>query len=91
MKHLLSFLLLLLSFTADARMDQVYEQHCAVCHGKQGEGGLGGSLVDGTWKYGDSDEAKTNIIREGIPAMGMQAFENTLSEKEIRGLVVYMR
>ncbi len=89
MKVRSSLLLFLIPFTVDARMDRVYEQHCAVCHGKQGEGGLGGSLVDGTWKYGESDEEVAKIIREGIPDMGMQAFENTLTEKEIRGLIVY--
>lgn len=90
MKVRSSLLLFLIPFTVDARMDRVYEQHCAVCHGKQGEGGLGGSLVDGTWKYGESDEEVAKIIREGIPDMGMQAFENTLTEKKIRGLIVYM-
>lgn len=90
MKIITALLLFLLPFTTRARMDQVYEQHCAVCHGKRGEGGLGGSLVDGVWKYGESDEAKAKVIREGIPAMGMQAFGETLDEKEIRSLVVYM-
>ncbi|MEX2605997.1 MAG: PQQ-dependent sugar dehydrogenase [Kiritimatiellia bacterium] len=87
----LIFLLLLPPLTGSAQMNQIYEQHCAVCHGKQGEDGLGGSLVDGKWTHGESDEAKTRVIREGIPHMGMQAFKNTLTEKEIRGLIVYMR
>jgi glucose/arabinose dehydrogenase len=91
MKTTLSlFLLLLIPRTATANTEQLYLQHCAVCHGACGEGGLGSSLVDGIWEYGDSDDEKAQVIRDGIPDMNMQAFGDQLDEKEIRGLVIYM-
>jgi glucose/arabinose dehydrogenase len=74
-----------------ARVDNLYQQHCAVCHGAQGEGGLGGSLVNGDYQYRPNDQAWAQVIRDGLPDMGMQGFSDVLSEKEIRSMVVYLR
>jgi len=69
----------------------LYNQHCAVCHGRNGEGGLGGSLISGEWQHADTDEAKARVIREGLPDLGMQGFDDTLDAEQIRALVIYMR
>ena len=42
------------------KTDQVFEQLCASCHGKDLSGGVGGSLIDGEWKHGGSDEELLN-------------------------------
>lgn len=68
----------------------LYQMHCALCHGKALEGGLGGSLL------GRLDHAKTDTelaawIREGNVDLQMPAFGDELSEPEIRSMVIYIR
>lgn len=73
----------------DAR--KLYAEFCASCHGAGLEGGSGVSLIDEEWKGGSTDEAVTAAIRDGRAEAGMPAFGLSVSEKEIRGLVVYIR
>lgn len=72
-------------------VNQSYQQLCASCHGAEGEGGMGGSLVDGVWKHGSTDEAIARVIREGLPELGMVSYGSVMSEDEIRAMVVFLR
>lgn len=72
-------------------VSDLYQQHCAVCHGKNLEGGVGGSLLLDELIYGNEDETLRRLIHEGIPDAGMQAFGDVLSSKEIRALVIFLR
>ena len=76
---------------ASGDIQELYSRECASCHGQTGEGGLGGSLVDDQWRIGASDEDIARAIREGAPELGMPAYGETLGEKQIRSLVVYIR
>lgn len=78
-----------LTFAATA--EDNYQQFCASCHGKELQGGLGSSLVDEQWRFGASDEAITKVIREGLADAGMPPWGNTLSDKDIRALVIFIR
>ena len=69
----------------------LYEQHCAACHGKQMEGGIGGALSDEQWKHGSSDEAITRSISKGIAGTEMLGWDSTLSADQIRSLVILIR
>jgi cytochrome c oxidase cbb3-type subunit 3 len=69
---------------------QTFLSHCAVCHGADGQGGEhAGSIARGRARA-LSDQALFAIIRRGIPAKGMPAF-NSLATKEILALVAYLR
>lgn len=71
---------------------KIYAEFCASCHGPGMQGGTSPSMLDDLWLHGDgSDEAIARSIRLGHPEKGMEAFGKTLSEAEIRGLVIYMR
>lgn len=72
-------------------VDELYQQNCAACHGDQFQGGLGGSLTDGVWNHGASDEEIQANISNGFPDKGMVAYGGTLSEEQIRALVVFLR
>lgn len=74
-----------------ARVEVIYRENCASCHGPAMEGGIGGSLADGVWKHGSSDAEIATLIAAGNPDAGMPAFEKTLSPEMIRALVVYIR
>ena len=73
------------------KANELYLESCASCHGSNFEGGLGGNLADGLWKHGDSDQAIARVISQGLPDLGMPAFEKTLSPEQIRSLVVFLR
>ena len=70
---------------------ETYQTYCATCHGAQLDGGLGGNLVDDTWKYSADDDSLTRVIREGVLDAGMPAFGAALDDAQVRGLVVYIR
>jgi glucose/arabinose dehydrogenase len=72
---------------------RLYNESCAKCHGDNAQGGGGGTLslisrdkFDQKW-----DKPFFDAIKNGVPNMGMEAFGQTLSDKEIWGLVVHIR
>lgn len=73
------------------KVEDLYSQNCAACHGAKFEGGMGGSLVDGEWKHGSTDAEIYRSIAKGNVQLGMTPWEGTLSEKEIRSLVIFLR
>ncbi|MFT4177123.1 MAG: PQQ-dependent sugar dehydrogenase [Luteolibacter sp.] len=93
MSSLRPFLLAaLLPFSAQAqKVERLYSQHCASCHGANLEGGQASALDDGIWKYGGSDSEIYRSIAKGIPDMGMVPWEGTLKEDQIQALVIFMR
>lgn len=70
---------------------KIYAEFCAGCHGANLEGGSASALLGENWKHGGTDEALAASIRDGIPETGMPGFKATVSEIELRGLIVYMR
>ena len=72
----------------DARV--IYAEFCAGCHGAKLEGGSAPSLVSGQWRHGGDDASLAASIRKGRIQNGMPPFGSVVSEKEIRGLVVYI-
>ena len=79
--------------SADAPRDlpKLVAEVCASCHGPTLEGAVGPSLLDDIWKYGGDDARIAASIRLGHPQGGMPPFGGALAEKDIRGLVVYLR
>ncbi len=82
----------------------MYKQHCAACHGDNGQGGIGPSLVDKTFLYvaGDMpDDDYFEVINNGTqPGMiedgrtakgGMPSYSSTLDKNKIWALVAYIR
>jgi mono/diheme cytochrome c family protein len=83
---------------------ELYEEHCAMCHGDNGEGDIGPSLVDNTVLKveGDLSDAHyfgiiSNGLEEGMEVAGrsveggMPEFREDLSKKEIWSTVSYIR
>ena len=70
---------------------ELYATYCATCHGANLEGGQGSSLIDSEWKHGASDDAIAKSIASGYPDQGMVAWKDTLTDQQIRSLVIYIR
>jgi cytochrome c oxidase cbb3-type subunit III len=64
--------------------------NCHGCHGGRAGGGMGPSLRDGAWLYGDSDAALYGAIADGR-ARGMPAWGGRIPELQIWQLVSYIR
>jgi cytochrome c oxidase cbb3-type subunit 3 len=63
--------------------------NCAGCHGDHGGGGMGPSLRDERWLYGDTDEKIFNSIAEGR-GHGMPAWGVKLPDEHVWKLVSYI-
>ena len=65
-----------------------FDGHCAVCHGKQGNGGeLGPAILARLPNYDDGELA--TLIHTGLPNSGMPA--NNLDDRETRSLISFLR
>ncbi|HHJ16992.1 MAG TPA: c-type cytochrome [Gammaproteobacteria bacterium] len=69
---------------------ELYQQHCAVCHGVDGNGGVGIPLYLPDFLAVASDNYLRSTIREGRPGRVMPAFPG-LSDAEVDAIVAYIR
>jgi cytochrome c oxidase cbb3-type subunit 2 len=89
---------------AITRGEELYKKHCEACHGKDGKGDIGPSLIDNVFLYikGDMpDDDYFEVINNGTQPGGvedgrtekggMPGFSHTLGKDEIWSLVSYIR
>ncbi len=70
---------------------QLFVQYnCSGCHGGHAGGGMGPSLRDATWIYGNTDADIFNDIAEGR-AHGMPSWAKRITEDQIWKLVAYVK
>ncbi|MDF7825791.1 PQQ-dependent sugar dehydrogenase [Pontiellaceae bacterium B12227] len=90
MKTLIAFSLLTTAALGQS-VESLYQKHCSHCHGVKFQGGNAQSLIDGVWQFGDSTGHISRNIKFGITHLGMPGYENTLTDKQIRSLVDYLK
>jgi cytochrome c oxidase cbb3-type subunit 3 len=64
--------------------------NCAQCHAADGGGNVGPNLTDGYYKNIKEPRDIFRVITEGVPAKGMQAWEDRLSEPQRILLAAYV-
>src|SRR5688572_26458838 len=64
----------------------LFTEKCAGCHGTDVSGGRAASLFDGKVLARLDDDRLARIIRAGMPATGMPAFDD-LSEEQVNQLI----
>lgn len=86
-----SLLLLTVSINAQSLVGKrQFITHCSVCHGEDGHGGqMGPNIVDIKNPRATSIEAVHNIVRSGIPTVGMPAFTR-LSDADVEAIARYV-
>ncbi|MEW5889939.1 MAG: cytochrome D1 domain-containing protein [Pseudomonadota bacterium] len=91
MKTRISLLVPLLALSAPAAADpaQLYQQHCASCHGSGRLGAMGPALLPENLSRLRQPEA-VKVIQEGRAATQMPAFGATLGGEEIRQLAQWI-
>ncbi|NVJ50107.1 MAG: PQQ-dependent sugar dehydrogenase [Gammaproteobacteria bacterium] len=73
------------------KVETIFANQCASCHGENLAGAMAPSLLDDKWLTDGSDEALANAIKLGIKGTSMPAFTETLNDEQVRSLVVYIR
>ncbi len=71
----------------------LYAQSCARCHGTEGQGTRRAPALDVQTffeKY-TADAALIQVITQGVPGTAMPAWGDRLSEREIEGIVAFIR
>lgn len=63
--------------------EAIYQKNCASCHGNAGQGGIGPNMTDDYWIHGAGMSNMMHIIKVGVPAKGMIAWQPVLTEQEI--------
>lgn len=69
----------------------IYNEICAQCHGANGEGGLGPSLISSSFQSKNTDQDIFNTINLGHEATAMIGWGDILSAEQIQELVKFIR
>ncbi|HEU0152145.1 MAG TPA: c-type cytochrome [Arenimonas sp.] len=70
---------------------EVYAQHCASCHGAEGEGGTGTALGNATMLALTPDGFLRHAIENGREGTPMVAFKDVLGPAQIDGVTAFLR
>jgi len=91
-RHITFLFLILFTSAATAAPDgeALFASQCSVCHGDEGEGGVGVPLSLPSFINSVSDDYLKKTIRNGRPGRIMPAFTD-LSDAQIKAIVEYMR
>ncbi len=73
-----------------SRGEKVYGQSCAMCHGVNGEGGVGKAIVASPIAMGDKT-SHLSVIVKGVPQTAMQAFGAQLNNVDLAAVTTYQR
>ncbi len=72
-------------------IEHLYTDNCAVCHGENLEGStLAPPLAGHPLAHGDAMPELIASIRDGYPAKGMPAWDQVLSQEEIKSIALYV-
>ncbi|MFN3455094.1 MAG: cbb3-type cytochrome c oxidase N-terminal domain-containing protein [Pseudobdellovibrio sp.] len=69
----------------------VYKEKCAMCHADNLEGKIGPNLTDKTWVHGDKAQDIVKVVREGVGAKGMPAWDGMLKPNEILSVIAFIK
>lgn len=69
---------------------KIFDEKCAVCHGYQGEGGVGPNMTDDYWIHGGSINDIFKVIKYGVPQKGMIAWQAQITPVDMQKLSSYI-
>ncbi|MDE0950048.1 MAG: cytochrome c oxidase subunit II [Halioglobus sp.] len=81
------------TFTLDQTMERgeiVYDSNCQVCHGANGEGGVGNAIAGSAVATGDIGH-HLDIGIDGVSGTAMQAFGAQLNDVDMAAVITYQR
>ena len=78
--------------TSDALTEgsTIYTRNCVVCHGANGEGGIGPNLTDQYWIHGGSISDIFTVIKYGVQEKGMIPWQTSLTPSQMQNVASYI-
>ncbi len=70
---------------------QIFQTRCVVCHGAQGQGGIGPNLTDDYWIHGGKMTEILAVVVNGVPEKGMAPWGGILKLDEIYSVVTFIK
>lgn len=68
----------------------IFDANCAVCHAKDGGGGVGPNFTDKYWIHGGDIKSIFKTIKYGVPSKGMISWETQLSPQKMSQVASYI-
>lgn len=68
----------------------IYTANCAVCHGQQGEGGIGPNMADAYWIHGGDIKDVFKVIKYGVVEKGMIAWQTQMRAADMHRVASYI-
>ena len=69
----------------------IYDGNCMACHAPDGGGGVGPNFTDEYWLHGGSISDIFKVVKYGVPAKGMIAWESQLSPLQMAQVSSYLK
>ncbi len=69
----------------------LYEEKCSVCHGKQGEGGIGTAMQPSEFVQDNTNAQLVEFILEGRTGTAMAGWDGRMTEEEIANVIAFLR
>jgi len=70
--------------------ENIFKQHCVVCHGQFGEGLVGPNFTDSYWIQGGGIKNIFVTIKYGVPQKGMISWKSTLRPSEMQSVASFI-
>jgi mono/diheme cytochrome c family protein len=71
--------------------EKIFAAQCAVCHGPQGEGGIGKVLHPSSFVQGQTNADLVAFLQAGRAGTAMASFKDRLAEGELADVVAFLR
>jgi len=68
----------------------IFTNNCKACHGGAGEGGIGPNLTDQYWLHGAGIKDVFKVVKDGVTAKGMIAWNSKLTPLEMQQVSSYV-
>lgn len=79
-----------LALAAPSQGQELFENACAACHGKDLSGGAGFNLKDEIWIHGDTSSEILANIKKGFGNAGMPGFGVVYNDQQLQSIVDYI-
>lgn len=79
------------SAQSQERGQELFNQHCVVCHGAFAEGGSAPDLTNPRWQNAKADDQLESAIANGLPGTAMPGFAERIDTGGRRSLVALIR